>query len=163
MGDRPRADRKRDNGGFAHIIVLVAVVAIVIIAALAWSYEASKQNSSSNPPDGSNNNGSNGSSNNVTLSQGQASAQVIVTIHSTHSIFSVHYVLYLNSDQKASGDIAAHSSIIQTIQLVFPENQTGLYSVVILANSSGGGFGDMSDQAVVTPVNGGTYPVTLNI
>ncbi len=163
MSNRTRVDRKIDKDGFAHIIALVAVAAIVIIAALAWSYEASKQNSSFNPSDGSNNSGSNGSDHNVTLSQGQASAQVIVTIHSTHSIFSVHYVLYLNSDQKAAGDISAHSSIIYTIQLVFAENQTGLYSAVILANSSGGGFGDKSDQAVVTPVSGGTYPVTLNI
>jgi len=72
-------------------------------------------------------------------------------------------VLYLNSDLKAEGNIPAHSSVIQTIELVFPENQTGLYSAVILANSSGGGFGDKSDQAIVTPVNNGTYPVTLNI
>lgn len=152
-----------DRDGFAHIIAVIVIVAIVIIAALIWADESSNQNGSFNPNNGSNNNSSNNSGNNITLLPGQASAQVIVTIHSTHSIFSVHYVLYLNSDQKAEGDIPAHSSVIQTIELIFPENQTGLYSAVILANSSGGGFGDKSDQAVVTPVNNGTYPVTLNI
>lgn len=151
---------RMDKRGFAHIIAIIVIVAIVIIAALVWADESSSQNGSFN---GSNSNSSNNSRNNITLLPGQASAQVIVTIHSTHSIFSVHYVLYLNSDSKAEGDIPAHSSVIQTIELVFPENQTGLYSAVILANSSGGGFGDKSDQAIVTPVSNGTYPITLNI
>lgn len=144
-----------NKSGFAHIIAIVVIVVIVIIAALIWADESSSQNNSFNPINNSNNN--------ITLLPGQASAHVIVTIHSTHSIFGIHYVLYLNSDAKADGDIPAHSSVIQTIELVFPENQTGLYAAVILANSSGGGFGDKSDQAIITPVNNGTYPVTLNI
>jgi hypothetical protein len=88
---------------------------------------------------------------------------VIVTLRSTHSIFSVHYVLYLNSDKQAEGDVHARSAAIQTITLVFPENQTGRFKAVVLVTSSGGGFGDKNDQAVITPVNGGTYPVTLKI
>jgi hypothetical protein len=154
---------KQDRYAFVHPIVIIAVVAILVIGALLIVYVLipSNETNSSNSPSGSNNNTSGPS--NITLLPGQASALVVVTIHSTHSIFEVHYVLYLDSNQKAEGDIAAHSSVIQTMTLVFPENQTGLYKAVILATSSGGGLGNKSDQVVVTPVNNGTYPVTLNI
>jgi hypothetical protein len=159
---RTWAAKKLDARGFAHIIIIVGIIVIIVLAgfALVEVLNSPSDMNSSNSPNGSNNSTSN---NNVTLLPGQASAQVIVTIHSTHSIFTVHYVLYLNSDQKAAGDLGAHDTIIKTITLVFPADQTGLYKVVILATSSGGGLGDKSDQAVVTPVSSGTYPVTLNI
>ena len=94
---------------------------------------------------------------------GQASAQVVVTIHSVHAFLGVHYMLYSNSVLKADGDLPSGSSIIQTITLFFPENQTGQYSALISATSSGGFFGDQTSNVVVTPANGGTYPVTLNV
>jgi flagellar basal body-associated protein FliL len=158
--------RKMGRGAFAQIITIIAVIAVVIIAALVLTLVFSNNPSNQNGVPGTTNDTNNSTSNstsNATLLPGQASAQVIVTIHSTHSIFHVHYVLYLNSDQKAEGDIAAHSSTIQTITLVWPEDQTGLFSAVVLATSSGGGFGDKSNQAIITPVNNGTYPVTLNV
>ena len=101
--------------------------------------------------------------NNITLLPGQGSAQVIVTIHSTHLLLGINYQLFVNSDLEATGNVSAHSSVIQTLTLVFPLNQTGLFKAVVLATSNGGGFGDKSDQAIITPENNGTYPVTLNI
>jgi uncharacterized membrane protein YjgN (DUF898 family) len=157
--------KKRVNGGaFMHIVAIVAIVVILIVAALFLAFTTDNNKlDQSGSPNTTDNNGANPSTNNSTLLSGQASAQVIVTIHSTHLIFDVQYHLFLNTDQMAEGDIAAHSSVIHTITLVFPENQTGLYKAVILATSNGGGFGDKSDQVIVDPVNGGTYPVTLNI
>ena len=83
---------------------------------------------------------------------------MIVTIHSKHLLLDVNYQLFQNSDLKAQGTISGHSSVIWTITLIFPQNETGLYKSVILATSNGGGFGDVSDQAIITPQNGGTYP-----
>lgn len=157
---------KPQKGGIAQIVAIIAVIVIVIIAVVVLAFVTSNNSSNENGAPSSTNDTNNSISNstsNVTLLPGQTSAQVIVTIHSTHSVFHVHYMLYLNSELKAEGDLPGHSSVIQTITLVFPEDQTGLFSAVVLATSSGGGFGDKSAQAVITPVSNGTYPVTLNI
>lgn len=148
-----------------HIIAVVAIIAVVIIAVIALSVISSNNNSTGGPSstNGSNGNNLTASNTSIALQPGQASAVAIVTIHSTHSIFHVHYQLFLNADLQAEGDVAAHSSVINTVTIVFPANQTGLYKAVVLATSTGGGFGDKSDQAVVTPVDGGTYPITLDV
>lgn len=155
--------RRMDSGAFVHIIAIIVVVvmliAVALLAALATQNNDVNQNGSSN----SNGNVPITPNNNVTLLPGQGSAQVIVTIHSQHVLLGVTYHLFLNADLQAQGDISAHSSVIQTLTLVFPLNQTGLFKAVVLATSSGGGFGDDSNQAIITPENGGTYPVTLNI
>jgi hypothetical protein len=159
------AQRKNrmDNGAFVHIIAIVVVVvmliAVAILVGLATQNNDVNQNGSSN----SNSNVPVPTNNNVTLLPGQGSAQVIVTIHSTHLLLGVNYQLFLNSELRAEGEVSAHSSVIQTLTLVFPLNQTGLFKAVVLATSNGGGFGDKSNQAIITPENGGTYPVTLNI
>ena len=153
-----------DEAAFVHILAIVVIVLIVVVAGLllAFATDNNKLNQSGSPasPD---NGATNTSTDNFTLLPGQASAQVIVTVHSTHLLFHVQYHLFLNTEQRAEGRIAAHSSVIQTITLVFPANQTGLFKAVILATSDGGGFGDKSDQVVITPADGGTYPITLNI
>jgi hypothetical protein len=153
-----------DEAAFIHIVAIVVIVLLVVVAAL-WLGFANNNNSlnQSGSPSTPDNSGTNMSTDNFTLLPGEASAQVIVTVHSTHLLFHVQYHLFLNTDEKAEGTIAAHSSVIQTITLVFPANQTGLYKAVILATSDGGGFGDKSDQVIITPVEGGTYPITLNI
>ena len=150
-----------DQKGIVHIIAIVVVVIVVIVAALAWVIVSSNNSVSEGGSDNSNNNSN--STNNGTLLPGQASALVIVTIHSVHIISGVHYMLYLNSILKADGDLPPGSSLIQTITLFFPQNQTGVYNALISATSSGGLLGGQSSNAVVTPVNGGTYPVTLNV
>jgi hypothetical protein len=154
---------RNDTGAFVHIIAIVVVVvvliAVAVLVGLGVQNNDVNQNGSSNP----NNNVPVPTNNNVTLLPGQGSAQVIVTIHSTHLLLGVSYHLFLNADLKAEGDVSAHSSVIKTLTLVFPLNQTGLFKAVVLATSNGGGFGDNSNQAIITPENGGTYPVTLDI
>jgi hypothetical protein len=153
-----------DGNAFVHILAIIIVVIIVIAAVLLLAFAANNidlnQNGSSNSNQNNNPVPTDG---NTTLLPGQASALVIVTIHSKHLLLDVNYQLFQNSDLKAEGTISGHSSVIWTITLVFPQNETGLYKSVILATSNGGGFGDVSDQAIITPQNGGTYPVTLNI
>jgi uncharacterized iron-regulated membrane protein len=148
---------------FVHIIAIVVVVVMLIVVALLVSLATQNNDVNQNSSSNSNNNVPVPTNDNTTLLPGEVSAQVIVTIHSTHLLLGVTYNLFLNSDLRAVGDISAHSSVIQTITLVFPSNQTGLYKAVILATSNGGGFGDKSNQAIITPVSGGTYPVTLNV
>ena len=148
------------QSGIVHIIAILVIVLIVLVVGLAWVFT-----SSNNIPGGSTSNGSNNPNPtaNTTLLPGQASAQVVVTINSIHSIFDVHYSLYLNSDLVADGTLTSGSSIVQTLTVFFPENQTGQYSATISATSSGGFLGAKSSLVVVTPENGGIYPVTLSI
>jgi hypothetical protein len=152
-----------DTGAFVHIIAIVVVVVMLIAVAVLVGLATQNNDVNKNGSSNSNGNVPTPPNNNVTLLPGQGSAQVIVTIHSTHLLLGVTYHLYLNADLKAEGEVSAHSSVIQTLTLVFPMNQTGLYKAVVLATSNGGGFGDSSNQAIVTPENNGTYPVTLNI
>jgi hypothetical protein len=153
-----------DETAFIHIVAIVAIVLIVVVAVLLLAFVTDNSSlDQKRSPGTTDNSGTNTSMENHTLLPGEASAQVIVTVHSTHLIFHVQYHLFLNTEQRAEGLIAAHSSVIQTITLVFPANQTGLFKAVILATSDEGGFGDKSDQVIVTPVDGGTYPITLNI
>jgi hypothetical protein len=63
----------------------------------------------------------------------------------------------------ADGTLTSGSSIVQTLTVFFPENQTGEYTALISATSNGGFFGEKSSHVVVTPENGGIYPVTLSI
>jgi len=150
-----------DRDGIAHIIAIVMVALVVIIAALAWVWISSSNSSSEGGFYYSNNNTN--TTNNGTSLPGQASAQLVVTIHSVHAFFGVHYMLYLNSVLKADGDLPSGSSIIQTLTLFFPENETGQYNALISATSNGGFFGAQSSNVVITPVNGGVYPVTLSV
>jgi hypothetical protein len=155
---------RSDTNAFVHLAVLIVVLVIVVAAGLLLAFVTQDNSLDQNGSPGSpGSNGTNTSSDNSTLLPGETSAQVIVTVHSTHLLFHVQYQLFLNTDMWAEGRLAAHSSVIHTITLAFPENQTGLFKAVILATSEGGGFGDKSDQAIVTPVGGGTYPITLNI
>lgn len=118
-------------------MAIVAVVFILIFAALFLAFATDNNKlDQSGSPNTTDSSSPNPSANNSTLLSGQASAQVIVTIHSTHLIFDVQYHRFQNTDQMAEGDIAAHSSVIHMITLVFPENQTGLYKAAILATSN---------------------------
>ena len=156
-------ERAMKQSGFVHILAIIIVVAIVIVAALFLAFVAPNDLSQNGSSNTNGNNNLNQSNENITVLPGQVTAQVIVTVHSTHTLFGVSYRLFLDAELKAQGDIPAHSSLIRTITLVFPENQTGLFKAVILATSNGGGFGDKSDQAIISPQSGGTYPITLNI
>ncbi len=93
----------------------------------------------------------------------ESSAKAIVTIHSTHSLLGVHYSLYTNDELQADGNLAAGSSIITTVTIIFPTNESGHYRTVIMATSDWNGLLRNSDQAILTVECNQTYPVTLDI
>lgn len=145
-------------------LIVVAVVAIVIIAALAvigLSWDALTESEPDSDGDGVPD--SRDAAPNDPNLWNTASATVIVTIQSDHLLFSVDYSLYLNGVLKATGTLNAGSATTKTITHSFLTGITTTTAVVVLATSTGGGFGDESDQRTLTVANGGTYTVTLTI
>ncbi len=93
----------------------------------------------------------------------ESSAKAIVTINSTHKLFGVHFMLYQNEKLEGEGDLSPGSSIIRTVTIIFPTNESGSYQVVILATSSWNGFLGSSDEAILTVKCNHTYPVFLEV
>jgi predicted nucleic acid-binding Zn ribbon protein len=92
-----------------------------------------------------------------------ATARVIVTVHSDHSIYTVSYKVYINGEPKAEGSLEAGASRTHAINV---QLGTGIFSestVVIMASSTGGGFGAESDQQTFLMVNGESVSLTLNV
>jgi hypothetical protein len=91
------------------------------------------------------------------------SATIIVTVYSHHMWYPIDYILYLNGVQKATGSLAAGSSVTHTITVDFLYGVNNYTTVTVLATSTGGGWGATSDTVSLNIVNGQTYPVTLSI
>jgi hypothetical protein len=145
MYQQPQPQSPPKSHAVRNIVIVVIVVAIVIIAIIG---ALAVLNTSA---------GSN------LLHPGQATATVIVTVHSTHILNSINYDLTLNGVSKYTGSIAAGSSVTKTMTVTFPIDLSGSYDVVVSATSTGGGFGATTDSSTVTCSSGGTYPITLNI
>jgi predicted nucleic acid-binding Zn ribbon protein len=92
-----------------------------------------------------------------------ATARVIVTVHSDHSVYTISYKVYINGEPKAEGSLAAGASRTHTIDV---QLGTGIFSestVVVMASSTGGGWGATSDQTTLKLSYGDSEAVTLRI
>jgi len=145
------------------LVAIAVVIAIVVILA-AWLLSPSiSPLANIQDSDGDGHADANDAAPNDPLLWASGSGTVLATVHSTHALFSVHYILYLNGVEKAQGDLAAGSSMTHSITVNFLYGVNSYTTVTVLATSTGGGFGATSDQASGNVVNGQTYPVTLDI
>ena len=85
-----------------------------------------------------------------------------VTVRSTHLLYSVDYVLYVDGEQRATGTLAPGESIIWTMSYHFPLLPSSK-EIVISATSTGGGFGTQTDIESLPVADGNVYYVTLTI
>jgi len=147
-----------------RVLVAIAIVIVIVIIIAAWLLTPSLSPLASiHDADGDGHADTNDVAPNDPLLWASGSATVLATVHSTHSLFSVHYILYMDGVEEAQGDLAAGSSITHSIYVSFLYGVHNYTTVTVLATSTGGGFGATSDQANISVVNGETYPVTLNI
>jgi predicted nucleic acid-binding Zn ribbon protein len=90
-------------------------------------------------------------------------ATVIVTVYSTHTVYTIHYTVYLNGAERASGDLAPGASFTHDLSVGLGKGIFEKSTIVVLATSTGGGFGAVSDQQTVSLGNGESVSVTLNV
>jgi len=90
-------------------------------------------------------------------------ATLLVTVQSNHLLFSIDYELFIDDTLEKTGTLSAGSSITYSFDCDFLIGTSSTDQVVVSAFSSGGGFGDESDQKTVILQNGGTSTVTLTI
>jgi predicted nucleic acid-binding Zn ribbon protein len=90
-------------------------------------------------------------------------ARVIVTVHSDHTSYTIHYFVYLNGVERASGNLEPGSSFTHDLSVGLGKGIFEKSTIVILATSTGGGFGPESDQKTVSLGNGESISVTLNV
>jgi uncharacterized protein YjiK len=149
---------------FTRALVALAIVIVVAIILIAWIVTPSiSPLANVHDADGDGHADANDAAPNDPLLWASGSATVLATVHSTHWLYSVHYTLSLNGVQKAEGDLEAGSSVTHSITVNFLYGVSNYTTATVLATSTGGGFGAVSDQFSGNLVNGQTYPVTLDI
>jgi uncharacterized BrkB/YihY/UPF0761 family membrane protein len=147
-----------------RVLAAIAIVIVIVIILAAWILTPSMSPLASiHDADGDGHPDASDAAPNDPLLWASGSATVLATVHSTHLINSVHYTVSLNGVQKAEGDLAAGSSVTHSIAVNFLYGVNNYTTATVLATSTGGGFGAVSDQFSGNLVNGQTYPVTLNI
>lgn len=147
-----------------RVLAAIAIVIVIVIILAAWILTPSMSPLASiHDADGDGHPDASDAAPNDPLLWASGSATVLATVHSTHLINSVHYTVSLNGVQKAEGDLAAGSSVTHSMTVSFLYGVNNYTTVTVLATSTGGGFGAVSDQFSGNLVNGQTYPVTLNI
>jgi predicted nucleic acid-binding Zn ribbon protein len=90
-------------------------------------------------------------------------ARVIVTVHSDHILNTIHYTVYLNGAERASGNLEAGASFTHDLSVGLGKGIFEKSTVVVLATSTGGGLGSVSDQETVSLGNGESVSITLNV
>jgi len=90
------------------------------------------------------------------------SEKLVITVHSTHIAFTVHFEVYLDDELKAEGDLGPLQNEIISLTVNFPILSTG-NNMVVTGEATGGGFGATTDQWIIYLQNGITEPLTLNI
>jgi len=156
-----RSSKKKDSRKALIVLAIVILIAVILIAWIMtpsispWGFihDADEDGHAD----------ANDAAPNDPLLWASGSATVLATVHSTHWLYSVHYTLSLNGVQKAEGDLEAGSSVTHSITVNFLYGVSNYTTATVLATSTGGGFGAVSDQFSGNLVNGQTYPVTLDI
>lgn len=90
-------------------------------------------------------------------------ARVIVTVHSDHTSYAIHYFVYLNGVERASGNLEPGASFTHDLSVGLGKGIFEKSTVVVLATSTGGFWGSESDQETVVLGNGESVSVTLNV
>jgi len=117
----------------AALIVAVVIVALVVILAVVFL---------------------------AVVSTG-SSATIVITVNSTHILYSVECRIFVGNSQIASGtlDPGHYVSYTHTYHWLSSDPTT----VRVSATSTGGGLGSESDYDDITVSNGGTYTVDLYV
>lgn len=89
-----------------------------------------------------------------------SNATVIIHIHSTHLVQTVHYRLYVDDAQQAEGDLTAGQTVTWTLRHPFSILDNKITASVM---ATGGALGDTHDDHQLTIADGSTYEITLTV
>lgn len=90
-----------------------------------------------------------------------SNATMNIYVHSTHTLYSVSFVLSVGGKVVHYGTINPLDYFLYTYTYHWSSQDPT--SVYVSATSTGGGFGDESDFSYVSVTDGGTYTVNLYI
>ena len=90
-----------------------------------------------------------------------SSATIVITVHSTHILYSVECQTFVGNSQIASGTLDAGHDVSHTHTYHWLSSDPT--TVRVSATSTGGGLGSESDYDDITVSNGGTYTVDLYV
>jgi hypothetical protein len=86
--------------------------------------------------------------------------EIVITVESTHILFSANYTLYIDGEVQDTWSMGAGGSKIYKYTHTQPKSY-GNTAVVISVQSTGGGLGAQYDSKTVTVGNGQVHSITL--
>ena len=89
-----------------------------------------------------------------------ASANVVLTLHNSNDYSSIHYRIFVNSEQRLEGDITVQETVIRTLTIPFPSGTRTNYRVNITATVDGG---DLFAGYSRTLTNSENLPITFDL
>jgi hypothetical protein len=90
-----------------------------------------------------------------------SSATIVITVHSTHILYSVECQVFVGTSQIASGTLDAGHDVSYTHTYHWLSSDPT--TVHVSATSTGGGLGSESDYNDITVANDGVYTVDLYV